>query len=148
MLIGTNYHCDGLFPDFVMPENPDDEGVAMLKAGYEGGAVDPAHWPVFYAKATTLFREEPRLSVTDLRSVTTPTLVLAGDDDCIIHAHTIELFENIADAQLAIVPGTSHVLLFEKPTLVNQLILDFLAETAPPGTLLPMRRASHPSRRS
>jgi hypothetical protein len=29
---------------------------------------------------------------------------------------------------------------FEKPALVNQLILDFLAETEPPATMLPMRR--------
>ena len=70
-----------------------------------------------------------------------PTLVLAGDDDCIHHSHTVDLFENIPDAQLAIVPGTSHVLLLEKPALVNQLILEFLAETQPPGTMLPMRRS-------
>ena len=29
----------------------------------------------------------------------------------------------------------------EKPALINQLILDFLAETTPPGTMFPMRRA-------
>jgi pimeloyl-ACP methyl ester carboxylesterase len=51
------------------------------------------------------------------------------------------MFEAIAGAQLAIVPGTSHMLQLEKPALVNQLILDYLAETEPPGTFFPMRRA-------
>ena len=33
----------------------------------------------------------------------------------------------LPDAQLAVVPGTSHALPMEKPELVNRLILDFLA---------------------
>jgi pimeloyl-ACP methyl ester carboxylesterase len=81
------------------------------------------------------------LTVSDVKRSATPTLVLAGDDDCIYHEHTVELYEALPDAQLAIVPGTSHMLQLEKPALVNQLLLDFLAETAPPGTLYPMRRA-------
>jgi len=141
VLIGTNFHYDGTHPDFDTGDDPEAEGVAMLKAIYESVAVDPAHWPVFYGKAVHLFRVAPELTIEDLKGVAVPTLVLAGDDDCIIHAHTIDLFENIPDAQLAIVPGTSHLLLLEKPALVNQLILDFLAETAPPGTMLPMRRS-------
>jgi pimeloyl-ACP methyl ester carboxylesterase len=88
-----------------------------------------------------MFREEPTLTTDDLAKVSSPTLVLAGDDDCIDHAHTVAMFEAIPGAQLAIVPGTSHMLTLEKPELVNQLLLDFLAETAPPGTMYPIRRS-------
>ena len=38
------------------------------------------------------------------------------------------------------VPGTSHMLQLEKPALVNQLILDFLAQPGAPFTMLPIRR--------
>jgi pimeloyl-ACP methyl ester carboxylesterase len=140
VLIGANFHHDGLLPGFEMPDDPEDEEVAALKMLYQSVAVDPAHWPAFYAKATRLFREEPTLSVDDFSSVPTPTLVLVGDDDCVTHGHTVGLFEALPDAQLAIVPGTSHMLQLEKPDLVNRLLVDFLAETAPPGTVYPMRR--------
>ena len=33
----------------------------------------------------------------------------------------------IPNAQLGVVPGTSHALPFEKPDLVNRLVLEFLA---------------------
>jgi pimeloyl-ACP methyl ester carboxylesterase len=141
VLIGANFHYDGLMPGFTMPDDPEDESVNPLKDAYSTVAVDPAHWPVFYAKAIHLFATAPTLAVDDLGRVSTPTLVLAGDDECITHEHTVALYEHIPDAQLAVVPGTSHLLVFEKPALVNQLILDFLAETDTPQTLLPMRRA-------
>jgi pimeloyl-ACP methyl ester carboxylesterase len=141
VLIGANFHHEGLHPDFDTGDDPEAESVSVLKSLYQGVAVDPSHWPEFYAKATHLFRVAPTLTVEDLKRVTTPTLVLAGDDDCILHNHTVELFEHLADAQLAIVPGTSHMLQLEKAALVNQLIVEFLDETAPPHTMFPMRRA-------
>jgi pimeloyl-ACP methyl ester carboxylesterase len=113
----------------------------VIKSIYEGVAVDPSHWPAFYTKTLRMFRSEPTMATSDIKGVITPTLVLAGDDDCIQHGHTVELFETLHDAQLAIVPGTSHMVQLEKAALVNQLILDFLAENGPPGTLYPMRRA-------
>jgi hypothetical protein len=33
---------------------------------------------------------------------------------------------------LAVVPGTDHLLMFEKPDLVNRIILDFLADKQAP----------------
>ena len=42
--------------------------------------------------------------------------------------------------ELAVVPGTSHVLLVEKPELLTRLVLDFLT-TEPVATIAPIRRA-------
>jgi pimeloyl-ACP methyl ester carboxylesterase len=141
VLIGANFHYEGLLPEFDTGDDPDAESMAMIKAIYDGVALDPSHWPAFYAKSLVNFRASPTMDANELEAVRAPTLVLAGDDDCIHHAHTVELFETIPAAQLAIVPGTSHMLLLEKPALLNQLILEFLAETEPPGTIFPMRRA-------
>lgn len=49
---------------------------------------------------------------------------------------------NIAlpDGELAIVPGTSHGLLVEKPDICNKILLDFLT-LEPVPTLAPRRRA-------
>jgi pimeloyl-ACP methyl ester carboxylesterase len=141
VLIGTNFHHTGLLDGFDPGDDPDAEGIAPIKMMYDANAVDPSHWPEFFAKTVRMFREEPTLTIDDLAKVRSPTLVLAGDDDCIDHAHTVAMFEAIPGAQLAIVPGTSHMLTLEKPELVNQLLLHFLAETAPPGTMFPIRRS-------
>ena len=143
VLIGANFHHDGLLAGFETPDDPESDEVGPLRGIYQAVAVDPSHWPEFYAKGTRLFAEQPTLSVDDLRPITAPTLVLVGDDDCIDHGHTVALFEALPNAQLAVVPGTSHMVQLEKPDLVNRLVLDFLAETMPPMTMLPLRRRNH-----
>jgi pimeloyl-ACP methyl ester carboxylesterase len=50
------------------------------------------------------------------------------------------MYEALPAGQLAIVPGTSHLLTMEKSDLVNRLLLEFLAETGPPVTMVPIRR--------
>ena len=68
--------------------------------------------------------------------------LMAGDDDVISHAHTVELFEALPLGQLAIVPGTSHILPKEKPGLVNLLITEFLEDLSYPVTRMPIRRTN------
>jgi pimeloyl-ACP methyl ester carboxylesterase len=63
-----------------------------------------------------------------------------GDDDLVTIDHMATLYEGIPDSELAIVPGTSHFLLQEKPGLCNKIILDFLS-TDPIPTVAPVRRA-------
>jgi pimeloyl-ACP methyl ester carboxylesterase len=142
VVIGANFHHEGLLDAFHLGDDPDADDVAMFKGLYEANAVDPAKWPVFFGKSERMWREEPTMTVDDIRRIDAPTLVMAGDDDCIEYDHTIALFEALPAGQLAVVPGTSHVLNLEKPALVNQLVLDFLAETDPPGTFMPFRRAT------
>ncbi len=60
-----------------------------------------------------------------------PTPVMRGDDDIVKVEHSAALAATLPDAQLAVVPGTSHMALLEKPDLVNQLILEFLGDHQP-----------------
>ena len=73
------------------------------------------------------------------QSVQARTLIVSADDDVIALEHTLELYRGIPDAELAVVPGTSHVLILEKPQLVARLVLDFLT-TDPVETRVPIRR--------
>ena len=57
---------------------------------------------------------------------------MVGDDDVITADHAAAIQRTIPDAQLAVVPGTDHLLQFEKPDLVNRIILDFLADKQAP----------------
>lgn len=86
----------------------------------------PDHFPVVFKKTIRMWLNEPKISKEDLGRITAPTLVMAGDRDATTHEHTLELFRSIKNAELCIVPGTTHFLLSEKPALANRVVLDFL----------------------
>ena len=45
--------------------------------------------------------------------------------------HSATLAATLPDAQLAVIPGSSHMAPLEKPDLVNRLILAFLSDLQP-----------------
>ena len=141
VLISGNFHHDALYPDGEQLLDSFDEMSAALYAQYSPDGAE--HWPVVAAKGLKMgFHEEPTFSVEDLARISTPTLVRAGDDDMFPAAHTVSMFDALPNAQLAILPGTSHLLVFEQPALVAQLIRAFLATTGQRDTLAPLRRTT------
>jgi pimeloyl-ACP methyl ester carboxylesterase len=90
-------------------------------------------------KLAAMHAEEPSFTAADLQSVQPRTLVMIGDDDEVRFGHAIEMFGNISNAELAVVPGTSHGLLVEKPDLCNMIVEEFLT-TEPVPTFAPIRR--------
>jgi pimeloyl-ACP methyl ester carboxylesterase len=70
-----------------------------------------------------------------------PVLVLVGDDDATLPSHTLSLYESLPAGQLAVVPGASHLVPYEKPELVAQLAADFLRSDGDVSTMMPIRRA-------
>jgi pimeloyl-ACP methyl ester carboxylesterase len=119
-----------------------DPVVEAFGAAY--GEVSPdgeEHYPVVVRKVFQMGAREPALTAADVSVVTQRTLVMAGDDDIITLEHTIDLYRAIPNSELAVVPGTSHFLLQEKPTACNTVIVDFLTNDPVP-TVAPVRRAA------
>jgi pimeloyl-ACP methyl ester carboxylesterase len=77
----------------------------------------------------------------DLGAVDLRTLVMVTDDDEVTLEHAIRMYHGMPNSELAVVPGTSHGLLVEKPALCNMLVLDFLTND-PVATMAPIRRAA------
>ncbi|TXS44456.1 alpha/beta fold hydrolase [Streptomyces sp. t39] len=120
---------------------PDGAELAFFREMYTAVSPDGAgHWPVVAAKVLAMWRTEPALTAGDLARVTAPVLVMAGDDDLMTLEHTVSLYRAMPDAQLAVVPGASHVVPLEKPDLVHRLIVEHLAQDAV-ETMMPVRRA-------
>jgi pimeloyl-ACP methyl ester carboxylesterase len=120
----------------------DAPDMAMFRSMYEAASPDGAeHWPIVVGKMVELYRAEPNIAIEDLGRIGAPTLVLVGDDDIVPLEHTLELYRAIPNSELAVVPGTSHAHFMEKPSLVNQLVLDFL-DNDPVPTMMPVRRAT------
>jgi len=121
-----------------------DQVVQFLGEPY--GEVSPdgaGHFPVVVAKIGELMKNEPRMDVAELSRVTHRSLVMFSDDDLMTLSHAVAMFDALPDAELAVVPGTSHFLTQEKPHLVNALVLDFLTNEPVP-TVAPIRRAPKP----
>jgi pimeloyl-ACP methyl ester carboxylesterase len=60
-----------------------------------------------------------------------PALVLAGDKDLLTpSAHSTEIAEKLPDAELVIVEGAGHLVIMERPDLVNAALALLIAEAA------------------
>jgi pimeloyl-ACP methyl ester carboxylesterase len=136
--IGANFHHDGLM---ALPLAADSPAVEMIADAYGRRSPDGReHFAVVFEKTETMFATEPTLTVDDLGRIANPALVMAGDDDAIRLDHSCALLESLPAAELAIVPGASHLLPIEKPLDTARLILDFLQRAGPPVTFMPIRR--------
>ncbi|MFD9093204.1 alpha/beta fold hydrolase [Streptomyces collinus] len=117
----------------------------FFRAMYEPVTPDGAeHWPVVARKVLDMWRGQPTLTTEDLGRITAPTLVMVGDDDMVTLEHTLALYRAVPGSQLAVVPGASHLVPLEKPSLVNGLILNHLGQDAT-ETMMPIRRAGRPA---
>ena len=137
------FHRDGWEEGVLDGEPPE-----FLKQSY--GEISPdgiGHYDVVVAKLAAMHAREPRLTRTDLHQITPRTLVIVGDDDQVRLEHAIEMYRHLPDAELAVVPGTSHGLLVEKPGLCNLIIAEFMTKD-PVHTFAPIRRAANPASRS
>ncbi|MBO1268665.1 alpha/beta fold hydrolase [Arthrobacter cavernae] len=108
----------------------DEESLAFFVEFHGAVSPDgPNAFEALNAKLDRMHEEEPTLTVADLAGYPGPTLVMVGDDeDEIPIEHTLAFRAGLRRSQLAIVPGTGHGLLMEKPELCNNIIIDFLAD--------------------
>jgi pimeloyl-ACP methyl ester carboxylesterase len=138
VVIGANYHHEGTRPLNIGADSP---FVSVLASRYAERSPDgEAHFGEFVAKTFMLWGSEPTMSTGDLAAITVPVLVMAADDDSIDPAHTNSLFESIPLAELAVVPGASHLLPIEQPGEVARIVTRFLSEKLPRETLGHSRR--------
>ena len=64
-----------------------------------------------------------------LDNIASPTLVLWGDQDrTYLWSQTQRLWQGIAGARLAVIPGCAHAVHLEKPGLFNAMLKDFLQQ--------------------
>jgi pimeloyl-ACP methyl ester carboxylesterase len=121
---------------------PDANGEMPRQIVDAYGEVSPDgvdHHPVVVAKLAKAAAEDPGLPAAELARIPSRTLVMTADDDLVHLEHTLALYRGIPDSELAVVPGTSHTLLLEKPALCVRLVTEFLTADPVP-TLVPIGR--------
>ncbi|RZU10399.1 pimeloyl-ACP methyl ester carboxylesterase [Kribbella rubisoli] len=138
VLIGTELtHTGGTAANQALLEPAGLEFLAgAFRPQYDALSPDgPAHFDVVFAKWVQMWKTVPDIEPATLTTLPMPVLLMQGDDDCVRLEHTAEVARAIPDAQVAVVPGTSHGLPLEKPDLVNRILLDFLGDPQTPKFL-------------
>jgi pimeloyl-ACP methyl ester carboxylesterase len=96
-----------------------------MRDAYDVVAPDPAHFDECAAKTSTMVHEFAGWT-DELRSLRAPTLLIFGDRDFSPLVDVVELLELLPNAQLAVLPGTTHVEVTRRPGEVLALITPFL----------------------
>ena len=96
-----------------------------MREAYDAVAPNPAHFDEFAAKTSAMVHQFPGWT-DELRSLRAPTLLIFGDRDFSPLPDVVELFELLPNAQLAVLPGTTHVGVTRRASEVLALITPFL----------------------
>lgn len=75
-----------------------------------------------------LLLNQPNISHNELKKISVPVLIVAGDRDIIKNEHSVEIFEQLSKGQLCIMAGSTHVAPKTKPEMFNEIVNRFLTE--------------------
>ena len=111
---------------------PTAEDFRQMREAYERLAPDPGHFEAFQARTG---RAAGSMSWTpaELGRIGAPTLLVFGDHDFIRLEHAVEMHALIPGAQLAVLPGATHMGVLRRADLMVPLVSDFLASRDFPG---------------
>jgi len=96
-----------------------------MRDAYAAVAPDPGHFEEFAARNSDMVHGFPGWTA-ELRSLQAPTLLIFGDRDFMPLPDVVEMFGLLPDAQLAVLPGTTHVGVIRRPGEVLAFITSFL----------------------
>jgi pimeloyl-ACP methyl ester carboxylesterase len=75
-----------------------------------------------------------RTEYADLKRISAPVLVMAGDNDFTSIEETVEIYRGLPKGQLIILPATGHGTMQQRPELVNLAIREFLEQSVSGAT--------------
>ncbi|GAB2959278.1 alpha/beta hydrolase [Amycolatopsis acidiphila] len=133
VLASTHYRPDGYHADIHDPalqaastRMPTEADFAEMFQAYQRVAPEPERFDSFKAKVSEAVARLEGWSADQLRAVTAPTLLIVGDNDFVRLEHAIEMAGLIPDAQLAVLPGTTHSNVLRRTGLVLPMVESFL----------------------
>jgi pimeloyl-ACP methyl ester carboxylesterase len=86
----------------------------------------PDHWMKLMAKCYRMWIQPIVIEPADLKKISIPVLVMAGDHDFTSIEENAEIYRSLPRGQLIIVPASNHGTFRQRPDLVNLAIREFL----------------------
>ena len=96
----------------------------------------PGHWMTLLAKSYDMWLQPKVIEPADLKKISIPVLVMAGDHDFSSIEENAEIFRDLPNGQLIIVPASNHGTFNKRPELVNFAIREFLEQPDHSGAAL------------
>jgi 3-oxoadipate enol-lactonase len=110
------------FIENALGSEPDPELVERILAHRLSAPQDPAGWAA-QASAGATYDGAGRIA-----SITAPTLLIAGTADRVVdHRNSLALAESIRGSAVRLIPGAGHLVFWEDPDAVADLIIGHLA---------------------
>jgi pimeloyl-ACP methyl ester carboxylesterase len=124
--------------------SPDSDIVKWQREEYLKVAPDPKQWPTLFDKATMSLIAWKGFSPDQLHAIKAPVLIACGDQDLIPVERCAEWSRMIPNAQLAVIPDSSHFVLFSEPEKLLPTVAAFLDAPTPKVPLGTARTGFYP----
>lgn len=140
VVISAPYDRAGWYPevyDAISQITPALFAGSGLPEAYAAVAPNPDAWPTLIDKIKAQEASFVGRTADEFRSIKAPMLIVVGDSDGVPLDKVVEMFKlrgggvfgdvaGLPDSQLAIIPGSSHVGIMQKPHLLLPIISEFL----------------------
>ncbi len=134
ILASIGYAPDGSHEEITDPARhatstrmPTAEDFAQMREEYARLAPDPGHFDAFAAKTSQAANNLKGWTAEQLARLEAPTLLVFGDHDFIRLEHAVQMHRLIPGAQLAVLPGTTHMGVMRRADLIVPLVRAFLS---------------------
>ena len=108
-----------------------------IKQEYDKLAPDPKHWKEFINKMKKFVTTSYDFGADKIKAIKSPTLIIIGDGDGVLPEHAVDMyrlrggsymvdFGPIHAAQLAILPGSSHISVMMQTDWIVSMVVPFL----------------------
>lgn len=131
--VSVSYARDGFHQEISDPAQhatstrmPTEEDFRQMREAYLRLAPDPGHFEQFAAKTSQAANNQKGWTAAELGSITAPTLLVLGDHDFIRLEHAVQMHGLIPGAQLAVLPGATHMGVLRRTDLMVPLVTGFL----------------------
>jgi pimeloyl-ACP methyl ester carboxylesterase len=137
---GTSYSRDGFHPELLASGNsmkPEDLDGSSFQQAYASVAPHPENWHRLVAKVADLDRITEGWPSDTISALKPPALLIIGDSDIVRPEHVVEMFRllgggiagdllGLPRSQLAVLPGTTHVMVPDRTEWLTSMVLGFL----------------------
>jgi pimeloyl-ACP methyl ester carboxylesterase len=101
--------------------------IEAAAAEYQENSPAPERWDEFLGNISNMWATQPNYTEEQLQSITTPFLILDGEEEEAIDLNQTKLMALlIPEAELVLMPGTGHFAMFEQPEEFNRIVEEFL----------------------
>ncbi|SEE89546.1 Pimeloyl-ACP methyl ester carboxylesterase [Jiangella alba] len=111
--------------DLDSPRMPTEEESAAMVGAYEEAAPSTEDFFRSVGQVQPAVHDFEGWTDDELARLTMPVLIIVGDTDFVRLEHAVEMKQLVPDAQLAILPGTTHMRVI-RPDLVLPMVTAFL----------------------